>query len=149
MEQLLGGKQAMLAVHKVRDEHLVGARAQREPQVVAHRARRRQHGAAPDLLLQRAAGEFQGGLQLRCLGRAEAMQRGEVRSARRKQPAEAAEARQRLAGQVQCRAPGAAGTQEQRDQLGVAQDRRALRQQALARAFALGPILNRHAQPLD
>ena len=59
-------------------------------------------------------------------------------------PAQAAEAVEQLLGQLQHAEARQAGAQQQREQLGVGQRGRALREQLLARAQRGGQVLERH-----
>ncbi len=74
-EQFFGAQDAVLGVEKQGDEYLVLPRAQREAQVVAHRAGRGEGASRAHFLAQAAAGHFEHRSELRALGRAEALHR--------------------------------------------------------------------------
>ncbi|MNZ81345.1 hypothetical protein D3C78_1000080 [compost metagenome] len=137
----------MAGVEEQAGEHLVRLVAQARLEVVAHRLRAFQRRVALDPRGQVAAAHLQHRLQLGVLGRPQAQMGAEARQFGFQQLAQAAELGQQMARQIHRAAPGHAGAQEDRQQLGIAQRRRPLGQQFFPRPFLLRPVANAHGQP--
>ena len=97
-----------------------------------------------DAALERAPRELRRRRELRVLRGTDARLRDELLHGCGKQRVEPAEPREQLARDVEGTAPARAGAQEQREQLGVGQCLRTVREQAFARAFFGGKVGDAH-----
>ena len=113
-------------------------------QVLRARCRVRERIGALDLAGQVAAAELQRALQAARHGAAEAAQRGQRGRFELEQAPQAAVADEQLASQLHGILAAPAGTEEQGQQFGIRQRRRAARQHFFARTFGGGPIANAH-----
>ena len=116
---------------------------------VAHRLRALQGGIAAQLLGQVEAGHLQHRLQLGVLGAAQAQVAAEAGLVRLQQRAQAAELMEQAPRQLHRAAADHAGAQEDGQQLGVAEARRAAFEEFFPRAFCRGPVTNAHATSLS
>ena len=149
VEQHLEGQDAVAAIEEQAGEHLVGLVAQPRLEEVAHRLRALQGGIAAQLLGQVAAGHLQHRLQLGVLGAAQAQVAAEAGLVRLQQRAQAAELMEQAPRQLHRAATDHAGAQEDGQQLGVAEARRAAFEEFFPRAFCRGPVTNAHATSLS
>src|SRR5437773_4447688 len=91
-EKLLVRDDAMLRVEEQYHEDFLLAPGEREAQVIAHRSRRQQRTSRGDFLLERAARQLEGCLELRELGSPQARGLREVRGPSVEQASDGAEA---------------------------------------------------------
>jgi len=147
-EHFLQREHAVLHVEEDHREHLVGARADVQLQVLLHRIGRVEHRALAQLLAHGAARQLEHRDELGALGAAaHALDRLEVFGARVQQPRKAAEALEQLLRQLQHVLSRHAGAQQQGQQLGVCQRGGAARDELFARAGVEREILERHETP--
>ncbi len=142
-EHFIAIDQAILHIQKQHDERFMRAQREVAAQIVPHSFGRTQR-LAPELLGHRAPRQFERRLQLRILGRPEPVQLPELAGIGMQQPLQRAEVGEGVARQRHGAFPGHAHAQEDRQQFGVGQCRRAIAQQALAGAVLLGPVTNSH-----
>lgn len=116
-EQLFAGDHAMLGVQPEADEDFMLAARDREPQIVAHRARRGEGAGRAHAVLQAAAREFHRRLELRALRGPEALDVAEVRC---EQSGDVPEPLQQVTAELHGALAGQAGAQDHREQLRVA-----------------------------
>ena len=115
-----------------------------EPQIIAHRARGRQRIGARQFFPQRAARQFEHGLQLGKLGAAQAPGRGQPARIGGEQGADRPEAPDQFPCEIHRTCAPHAGAQKDRQKLGVGERAGSLGEQPLARAFRCGPVGDRH-----
>ena len=139
----------MLSIEQQDDEDLLLASGERQPQIVADRARRAQGVAGGDLLPECPAGQFERGSQLRELGAPKARHFLDARRACVEERGHRAEMRKELPRQVHRALSLHAGAQQDRKQLGVGERCRAQGEQALARSLLPRPIADRHGIRLE
>ena len=126
MEQHLEGQHPVPGVEEQATEQLVGFVAQLRLQVITHGLRTLQHRVAAQSFSQVPPRHLQHGLQLRVLGWPEAEPEAEGIDVRLQQGTQAAEVVEQVAGEVDRALPGDPGTQENGEEFGVGEGRRAL-----------------------
>jgi len=132
----------MLGVQEQHREHLVIEPAELQAQVVAHRLRAVEDRPLRQLRDDRAARQFEHGLQFGAFGRAQSLDGLQAGRVGLQQPADAAELRQQLAGELQHPRALEAGAQQQRQQFGVGQGCRPQGQEFFARAHGRWQVLH-------
>ena len=109
-----------------------------------HALRRLEHRSRLQLLRHRAARDLQHRADLRALGGPQALDALQVLRLCTQQPLPATEGVEQRLRQLQHALAGEARAQQQRQQLGIGQGRRALCEQLLARAQRGGQVLDGH-----
>lgn len=149
LEQLLERQHAMAGIEKQRSEDLVRPAAQALGEIAARRVRIADGVATRQRRVQQAGAQFQCRGQHAGTGRTERGQRGQFGRRALEQGAQRAVVGEQLAGGGDRVAPTQAGAQEEGQQLGVAEARRAAGQQLFTGTFVLGPVADVHVAILD
>ncbi|AHF05655.1 hypothetical protein MARPU_16065 [Marichromatium purpuratum 984] len=147
-KQLLVADHPVAGVEEETGEDLVRRAVETQLEIVAGALHVAERVLAADTAEQIATAEFEHRLELRVLGRTQPLAGAEAALVGGEQTGQPAVVGEQLARQVDRALAGHSGAQEDRQQLGVGEDLRAVRQQLLARALGARPVADRHRRRL-